>query len=156
MTVTTRQVRRRRVSTATIGSNGRAKDRDSKRGKDCPDVVEHVSELTRERRAANARDLVKQITGWMHAQRPAWGIDALLTRPFATIEMALNVGVKTGRIEAGDAHRLTSALQTICRSSQNAVAMKSIDGICRAAMAARKRGLIKCGNGITKKRLEPA
>lgn len=100
------------------------------------DAKERVSMHARERDT-----IVRHIAEWMAQEHPEWGVDVLLTRPLDAIRLGLAVALKTRRITRGAAARAEQALE--CFQTDNTEALDAVAAVCRAAMCARKRGVLR-------------
>jgi hypothetical protein len=77
----------------------------------------------------------------MHEKFRDDSIDALLTRPFEAIGMALDVLKKSGRINGTKANRIARNLVGILTA--DADAEKLINDVLRVALSSRKRGELR-------------
>lgn len=87
------------------------------------------------------KSLLEEVAQWMIETSPTLSVDVLLTRPLDAISMALNVGARLKRIPDDLASSLNVTLRDLRR--HHASSVEAINEICRAAMNARKRGLLK-------------
>jgi hypothetical protein len=101
------------------------------------DVIKCLKQWSASRRA----NVLRGIEHWMAKLHPEWGVDTLLTHPFSAAVMALVVLKNISPDRRAQCEQIIFQLEQIIDTDAELAA--AVDGICAAAMNARKAGVLR-------------
>lgn len=85
--------------------------------------------------------MTDHIADAMHENWPSYSIDSLLCHPVEAMEMAIEVAMRSERVNATRVKQMRRALDAFGKSFGHE--LDAVNEICRAGMTARKAGELK-------------